>query len=357
MPKPLILSLYNQPLLPLDHPDAESEHSVVQIAAKAAAIVEKAGYRTALLPLGLDPTVLWKELKKRKPAAVLNFFEGNYDRTETESYVAGLLEWKCVPFTGSPLQALSVGRAKHLTKHLLRGAGLPTSEYRVVERLPVGDLQMPWPVIVKPATQDASVGMAQDSVCTNAFQLEQRVTYLLETFGPPVLIEEYVAGREFNVGVIELPELQALPPAEILFNETKEGYWPILTYEGKWIETSPDYHAPAPKYPAEISRELAERLGDIAKRAYRVLGCRDYARIDFRLNSAGEPYVLEINPNPEICDYACFGLILKSAGISYESFLIRLVEQAILRGKAAMPDTIAKTAARPQSPISSAPIA
>ncbi|MFO0866630.1 MAG: ATP-grasp domain-containing protein [Gemmataceae bacterium] len=357
MPKPLILTLYNQPLLPLGHPDAESEHSVVQIATKASSIVEQAGYRTALLPLGLDPTVLWKELKKRKPAAVLNFFEGNYDRTETESYVAGLMEWKGVSFTGSPMQALTVGRAKHLTKHLLRGAGLPTSEYRVVERLPVGDLGMPWPVIVKPATQDASVGMAQDSVCTNAFQLEQRVAYLLETFGPPVLIEEYVAGREFNVGVIELPDLQALPPAEILFNEPKEGYWPILTYEGKWIESSPDYQGPPPKYPAEIEPRLEERMCDIAKRAFRVLGCRDYARIDFRMNAAGEPYVLEINPNPEICDYACFGLILKSAGIRYEDFLIRLVEQAIARGKAGMVNTVAKTAARTATRVAEHPTA
>lgn len=356
MAKPLILALYNQPLLPRDHPDAESEHSVVEIVQKAARVLEGAGYRTCLLPLGSDPTVLWKELKRRKPAAVLNFFEGNYDRTETESYVAGLLEWKGIPFTGSPMQALTLGRAKNVTKNLLRGAGLPTAAFVVVDRLPLPSHRLTWPVIVKPATQDASVGMAQASVCTNAFQLEQRVAYLLETFGPPVLIEEYIAGREFNVGLIELPELQALPPAEILFKEPSEGYWPILTYDGKWTEKSPEYDTAPPQYPADLPENKAAELGEIAKKAFRLLGCRDYARIDFRMNASGVPFILEINPNPEICDYACFGLILKSAGIAYETFLVGLVEQALARGKACPPPTIEKSAARTSSaPVSTSP--
>src|SRR5262249_16858271 len=151
------------------------------------------------------------------PAVVFNLFEGNLDNAATESYVAGLLEWHGVPFTGSPMHTLSLARAKHLTKPLLRGAGLPTADFMVVDELPVPPCDLDWPVIVKPAQQDASVGLDQESVCTNQSQLEQRVRYILETYGAPVLVEEFIDGREFNVALVELPDLHYLPPAEIVF--------------------------------------------------------------------------------------------------------------------------------------------
>src|SRR4029077_16098909 len=153
------------------------------------------------------------------------------NHTDTESYVAGLLQWHGVPFTGSPMHALSLARAKHLAKPLLRGAGLVTADFMVVNELPVPPCNLEWPVIVKPAQQDASVGLDQDSVCTNQFQLDQRVQTILETYGAPVLIEEFIDGREFNVAVLELPELRYLPPAEIVFPAAKAGFWPILTYD------------------------------------------------------------------------------------------------------------------------------
>src|SRR5580704_15643130 len=115
MTAPLVLVLYNHPLLPGDHPDADSEHSIVDIALRMAEILEgDGGFRTSLLGLKQDPTQLWTELRRRKPAVVFNLFEGNVENTDTESYVAGLLQWKGVPFTGSPLQALTLARSKHL---------------------------------------------------------------------------------------------------------------------------------------------------------------------------------------------------------------------------------------------------
>ena len=108
MNAPQVLILYNQPLLPKDHPDAESEHSVVDIAEDLAKILGPAGYRASLLGLAQDPTLLWTELKRRKPAFVFNLFEGNLHDTETESYVAGLLQWRGIPFTGSPMDALTI---------------------------------------------------------------------------------------------------------------------------------------------------------------------------------------------------------------------------------------------------------
>ena len=331
MSSPLVLILYNHPLLPENHPYSDSEHSIVYVSELMSGILKEYGYEVTKLGLKQDPTVLWQELDRRRPDVVFNLFEGNLDDTETESYVAGLLQWKGVPFTGSPLQTLALARAKHTTKMLMKGAGLPTADCMVIDHLPVPDCLLEWPVIVKPAKQDASVGLDQDSVCTNQFQLEQRVGYIFETYGGPVLVEEYLGGREFNVAVLELPELQYLPPAEILFPRDRDGFWPILTYDGKWRPGTTDYDVTPPKYPADISPRISRRLGEIAMKAYRALGCRDYARVDFRTKENGRPYILEVNPNPEISDHAGFAGCLGSAGIPHKEFVRRLVEQALAR--------------------------
>lgn len=328
-----ILILYNQPLLPRDHPDAESEHSVVEIAEDLAKILGPAGYRTSLLGLGQDPTILWAEFKRKKPALVVNLFEGNHHNPETESYVAGLLHWHGVPFTGSPLTALTLARDKYLTKLLLRGAGLPTADFQVVNGLPVPRCKIPWPVIVKPARQDGSVGLAQASVCTSQKQLKDRVAYILETYGAPVLVEEFIPGREFNIALLELPELRCLPPAEITFPKVRPGQWSILTYDGKWNPGTRDYETTPPRFPADISQRQIARLSDLAMRAYRLLGCRDYARVDFRVKPGGKAYILEMNPNPEISDSAGFAHCLGSANIPFNEFVLRLIAHALGRGQ------------------------
>jgi len=331
MPAPRVLVLYNKPLLPRDHPDAESEHTVVDIAHHMASILGADGFRTELMALGRDPTALWRRLTIRKPAVVLNLFEGSLDDTETESYVGGLLEWSGVPYTGSPPAAMSLARAKHTAKTLLKGAGLPTADFMVVDELPVPACTLSWPVIVKPAKQDASVGLDQKSVCTNQQQLDQRVAYILEMYGAPVLVEEFIDGREFSVALVEVPEFRYLPPAEIVF-ERKAGHWPILTYAGKWSPGTPAYVGTPPKYPADIPPRLAKKLGEIALKAFRIVGCRDYGRVDLRVTPDSKPYILEVNPNPEISDEAGFAHCLNSANMSYATFVCQMVRHALQRG-------------------------
>src|SRR5436305_616678 len=151
---PEVLVLYNRPLLPKGHPEAESEHMVVEIAEFQAKLLQKEGFSARLFGLGPDPAALWAELRERRPDVVLNLYEGTLDDTETESYVTGLLQWSGVPFTGCPMPALTLARAKHTAKRVLRGAGLPTADFLVVEDDPAPTCPLPWPVIVKPATQD-----------------------------------------------------------------------------------------------------------------------------------------------------------------------------------------------------------
>jgi D-alanine-D-alanine ligase len=333
MPQPLILVLYNRPILPGDHPDAESERSVVDVAEKVAAILRQGGYRSALLGLREDPRQLIDELRRLKPAAVFNLHEGSSDNGETEVYVAGILEWLGVPFTGSPSQTLSVARSKPLAKALMIGTGLPTPDSFVVERLPLSCGPRDWPVIVKPALQDASLGVDQESVVTNLRQLERRVAYVLQEYGPPVLVEEFIDGRELNIALVEDPELRCLPPSEILFEQGPNA-WPILTYAGKWRTDSDEFIKTPPRCPADISPRLAERLNGLAQEAYRLLRCRDYARVDFRIRPSGKPYILEVNPNPDISPAAGFPCCLAVDGSTLAEFILRLIRSALSRRSA-----------------------
>jgi D-alanine-D-alanine ligase len=331
MSTPKVLILYNQPVLPADHPEAESERSVIDTADDLALILREARHAVTTLGLGADPAALFQTLRTEQPDVVFNLYEGTADRPETETYVAGILDWCGVPYTGSPPAALALARAKHTTKYLLQGAGLPTARFQVVHALPAPPSGIPFPVIVKPAEQDASVGIDQASVCTDESQLQKRVAQMLDAYGPPVLVEEYIPGREFNVAVIELPELQAMPPTELVVPEQQPGVWSILTYDGKWKPGSIEYEKEAPLYPKDLDARKLDELHQLAEAAYRLVGCRDYARVDFRMNPTGQLFILEVNPNPEIRPQSGFASCLRTLDVAYVDFLVRLVSHAAAR--------------------------
>jgi D-alanine-D-alanine ligase len=326
-----VLIVYNEPVLPHDHPDVESENEIVSTVQAIRDILLQAGYRVETLGVGRDPSALITHLRRARPHVVFNLFEGLGDHGGTEAIVAGILDWFKIPHTGCPHATLCLARNKALTKYLLRGAGLPTADFYVVEELPAPENTLEWPVIVKPATQDASVGVDQGSVVTDELQLHERIVYLLEQYGPPVMVEEFIPGREFSIGIIETPELRALPISEILFTEKEPGIWPIVTYDAKWKPGCREYEATPPRYPATVSARLEERLTRIAMRAFRLLGCRDYARIDFRVKPPSRPFLLEVNPNPDFSPQAGLAGGLISAGISHEQFTLILVQNALAR--------------------------
>jgi D-alanine-D-alanine ligase len=331
-PSPRVVILYNEPVLPLHHPDADSEHEILSTVDEVEKVLAAAGFDARRLGVQRDPAALVNGLQELKPDCVFNLFEGLADQTETEAFAAGVMEWLGIPFTGSPHTTLTLARRKHLTKHLLQGAGLPTADFMVVEELPMPPCPLEWPVIVKPAEQDASVGLDQGSVVTDQKRLAERVAYLLDTYGPPVLVEEFIPGREFNLGVIENPDVQVLPVAEIVFTSTDPDVWPILTYDGKWKPGCEEYETTMPKYPATVAPKLKAKLEELAKKAFRLLGCRDYARVDFRVKSTGRPYILEVNPNPDFSPTAGLTGGLISAGLTHAQFTVELVKRALARG-------------------------
>jgi D-alanine-D-alanine ligase len=326
-----VVILFNEPILPLHHPDADAEHEILFTVDAVHQTLAEAGYDVQRLGVSRDPGVLIAGLKRLQPDVVFNLFEGLADFGNTEAFVGGLLEWLGVPFTGCPHQTLCLARGKHLTKHLLQGAGLPTPAFFVVEEMPVPACPIEWPVIVKPAAEDASVGLDQGSVVTDQLRLNERVAYLLETYGGPVLVEQFIRGRELNVGLIEAPDLLVLPISEILFTDTDPDYWPIVTYDAKWKPGTRDYEATPPRYPAEVAPRLKEKIETLAKQAFRLLDCRDYARVDFRVRPGNRAYILEVNPNPDFSPTAGLSGGLASAGLTHAQFTVDLVQRALAR--------------------------
>jgi D-alanine-D-alanine ligase len=219
----------------------------------------------------------------------------------------------------------------------------------VLDQLPVPPCPLEWPVIVKPAAQDASVGVDQGSVVTDQMKLQLRVRRVLEAYGPPVLIEQFIPGRELTVGVVETPELRVLPVSEITFSSTKPGIWPIVTYDAKWSPGTDDYETTPPHYPAAVTPKMGERIQKLARDAYLLLGCRDYARVDFRVRPTGKPYILEVNPNPCLGPEAGLAGSLVIAGLSHAQFTVQLVRNALQRGSgAALPGVPGKDREAPK---------
>lgn len=320
-----VLLLYNQPVLPDNHPDAESERDLLHTVDAVHLALTKQHHQVTLCGLRQSPEELLKPVREHQPEVVFNLFEGFGGNPASEYHIAGLLEWLKLPYTGCPLEAMVLGRDKVRTKYLLQGAGLPTASFQAVQHLAEIKTPTQWPVFVKPASTDASIGIDQQSVVRSEVELRAKAMKLLADYGPPILVESYLPGTEFNVGVVELPEKTSLPVAEMVYTPQEGVAWPIVSYASKWESGSVEDLAMQPRCPAQIPEALSRRLQQIAVDAFTLLGCRDVARIDLRLDANGQPRILEVNPNPDLGPSAGLARMLRTSGLEYDSFIHRLV--------------------------------
>jgi len=329
--------LYNQPVLPADHPDWASEAGVLEAVEAVEAALAKQGHRHRRLPVGASPTSIVAAIEAAPSDVIVNLCEGLQGTGAGESQVAGLLELCGVPFTGSDSECLSLLRDKARTKWLLLGAGLPTAAFR---RLAPGDqrpraalesLLAAGPAIVKPAREDGSLSIGLASVVTDMAALDRQIDEVERRYGD-VLVEQFIEGREFNVGVLALPDPQALPLAEIEFRHRVGDRWKLVSYDAKWTPESPDFGGTPARCPAEAAPDLAAEIVRVSLAAFRLTGCRDYARVDLRLDERGGVFILEINPNPDISPSAGLARAIGVSGLSFDDFVGRLVETAVRRG-------------------------
>lgn len=336
MSHPRVLVLHNEPTLPAGHPDADSEHDILYTADVVCRILQTAGLPVSRLGITYDPDAVIRGIRSAKPDVVFNLYEGTAGWGNAEPFVTGIIDLLGLPYTGSPPQPLILCRSKPLTKRLLAGADLPTARFQVYDQVEIADCRLNWPVIVKPGMEDASVGIDQNSVATNQAELESRIRYLREHYGPLVLVEELLRGREFNVGVIVRDgQPRTLPFSEILFvpPETKPDLWPIVSFDAKWRPDTTDFVATPAVNPAEVTPELQAAISGLCIRAFEMVGCRDYARVDLRLDQQEQPYILEVNPNPCISPLAGLAAGLESAQLPYPEFILGLVREALRRGQ------------------------
>ncbi|MCC6672602.1 MAG: ATP-grasp domain-containing protein [Planctomycetes bacterium] len=327
--------LYNQDqALALGRAEDGSAVAAVQDAARAAAqACQDLGHATTLLPAPEDPEPLLRELAATRPDVVLNLVESLRGDPGHEATVAGLLELAGFRFTGSPAQALHLGLDKTMAKAVLAAAGVPVPRGVAVERGDESLADVPWPAIVKPGRQDASHGIDQQSVVADPAAAWQQIERVARHYGTPVLVEEFVAGREFNVAVLgHDDQFTVLPLSEIDFTAYPPGRPPLVTYAAKWLPESPEYRGT----PAIAARALPpateERIRVLAQRACRALRVRDYARVDLRLHAERGPLVLEVNPNPDLSPDAGFARAAARAGLDHPRLIGRILDGALHRG-------------------------
>jgi len=328
---PRVAVLYNAPVLAAGDPDAVSESDVMVVARAVAAGLEEQGFETRTLAAAPPVTEVLRDLDQLAPDVIFNLIEGFGGATWAASHLTGLLELAGYPYTGSPMETLALCASKGAAKWLLKGAGLPTAPGF---RIGPGEEPQRWawdgPAFVKPDAEDGSLGIDQGSVVLDRVAAHDRVAWLQSRYGGDVLLEAYLPGPEFNVGVLALPTPVALPVAEVAY-EPRAGAWPILTYDAKWSVGSEEDRASPVVCPARVERELAATLAQLAVSAFQVTGCRDYARVDFRLDERGDPLILEVNPNPDIGPTAGWARALRASGRDYAATLADLVRQAWAR--------------------------
>jgi len=243
--------------------------------------------------------------------------------------VVAALEFAGLPFTGCGSWTIAACRRKAVANAILTAAGVPVPTWTLAHGKIEDDF--PLPAIVKPAAEDASAGLDKGSVCTDRKALRSRVAAMTEQFDD-VLVQAYVAGREFNVGFVGD---RALPVSEIDFTGMPEGSWPILTYAAKWAAGSPEDLGSQPCCPAQISQRLAERLTRVAEAAWHAMQGKGYGRVDLRVDDTGRPWVLEVNPNPDLTDEAGLARMGRAVGWDYPELVRRIAEVALREAQGA----------------------
>jgi D-alanine-D-alanine ligase len=283
-------------------------------------------------------------LLETKPDIVFNIAEGRYGPNR-ESHIPAICEFLDVPYSGSDPFTLSLCLDKGRTKEVLAFHGVPTAAFAIVrtmdELVRIGR-EMPLPLFVKPVHEGSSKGITEKNFCSTTRELEDQVKFLLETYDQAVLVEEYLPGNEFTCAVLgNGNDARVLPIVGMNFGELPDGALPIYGYEAKWIWDRPENPLNMFDCPARITDSLRQAIEEITLRAFNVLGCRDWARIDVRLDSKGVPKIVEVNPLPGILpnpdDNSCLPKAARADGIEYNELIQSCLQHAARRQGVSLP--------------------
>ena len=267
-----------------------------------------------------------RRVMEAKPDFVFNIAEGLFG-VNRESHVPSICEFLGIPYHASDPLSLALTLHKGRAKEIMAYYGVPTAPFVVANtRADARNVNLPFPLFAKPAMEGSGKGITEKSLCTNRAKLVQEVGDLLDTYQEPVLIESWLPGQEFTVPIMgNGKEARCLPLVGMRWEALPLGAKPIYGYEAKWLWDTPEHPLDLFECPANISKELARDVRSAAISAYRVLGCRDWCRVDVRCDAAGRPMVVELNPLPGILpnpqDNSCFPKAARAAGMSYDGLI------------------------------------
>ncbi len=292
------------------------------------------GYETSIFNMSDDLDRFLGYLKAMQPDVIFNMVESLGDDAIHEMHVAGIYELLDIAYTGSGPWTLGTCLNKARTKESLLYNNIPTAKFMLVKNaddLKKENFTLTFPIIVKPSAEDASVGIDNKSIVSSFIELQERVAFIVKKFKEAAIVEEYIEGRELNVAIMGNNPPIVLPISEIDFSGLPDNYPKIVTYDAKWMDGTKEYEGTKGVCPAELPAEVENEVKDVALRAYKLMGCRDYARIDIRLSKNMKPFVLEVNPNPDLSSDAGFFRSIRTSGLTYAEGIGKIVGYAVER--------------------------
>jgi len=287
-----------------------------------------------VIPIEADE-LAYVRLLEEKPDLVFNIAERLYGPNR-ESHIPTICEILNIPYTGSDPLTLGLCLDKARAKEVMAYHRIATPAFRVIDKENDLPPNLSYPSIVKPLYEGSSKGIKNDSVVFNRKELKKKVSEIIELYQQPAIVEKFLTGREFTVGVLgNYPELEILPIVEIDHSQLPSGARPVYSYEAKWLWDTPDKPLDIFRCPAEIPSDLQQKIEQVIVKTCRLFRLRDWARIDVRLDEKGEPNIIEINPLPGILpnpeDNSCLPKAARAAGYSYEQLINRVVFEASKR--------------------------
>lgn len=338
--------------------DVQDRADVANVAQRIARTLVARGHFVEVLGVDSeDLGSLLDRIRADRPDLVFNLCESLSSTGRNEIVVPALLDLLGVCYSGSGAMTLGLCVQKHRTKQILRAAGIPSPlgvalparpRSRFVELEETRALG--YPLFVKLVHEDASVGISQNSVVHTDEQLLRQVDYLRTRYQQPVLVEQYIGGREIYVAMLGNQPRTFLPLWEIDFSKLPAGLPPIVTYEGKWNPSSPECVGTPSVLAMPLSPELEARIVDVARRTFEALEVTDYGRCDIRLAEDGTPYVIDVNPNCDLAEQAGFARASAHIGISYDQMIEQIAHAALERSTHAHVRVLDPAARRPPSP-------
>ena len=314
---------------PSSLPGTEARVDVLHVVDAVKSALISARHAVAVRAVGADFLGALKSIQNDAPDVVFNLCESLLGDARGEAVVASVLDQLGLAFTGSPALALGLALDKDKAKALLRGSGIPTPEWCVLEEgSPITGCPA-YPLIVKPAREDGSIGICFASVATDPETLRQAVLQVW-SMHQPALVERFVDGRELCVSFLGNAPRAVLPVREISFGPSFLGRPRIVSYLAKWDPSTPEFQDTT-SGSCNLPQGTRSRVIEHARQAFEVLGCRDYGRVDLRLDGDGTPYVIDINPNCDLHPDAGFARAAGAAGIDYGAVVAILLENALER--------------------------